>query len=45
MHMYYGYHFFGMHAVWWFIWIAFLVTIFGWYPPVRRTREQGKHQH
>ncbi|MGZ3885621.1 MAG: SHOCT domain-containing protein [Bacteroidia bacterium] len=26
--LYYGYHFWGMHLVWWFIWIVFLFWIF-----------------
>ena len=26
--MYEGYHFWGMHLIWWFIWMMFLVTIF-----------------
>ena len=28
MHMYDGYHFWGMHLIWWFIWIFFLIWIF-----------------
>jgi putative membrane protein len=28
MHMYYGYHFFGMHLFWWFIWMFLLYWIF-----------------
>ena len=26
--MYYGYHFLGMHLVWWLIWVVFIVWIF-----------------
>ena len=26
--MYDGYHFGGMHLIWWFIWVMFMVTIF-----------------
>ncbi|MFZ6013892.1 MAG: SHOCT domain-containing protein [Bacteroidota bacterium] len=26
--MYYGYHFWGMHLMWWFIWIILLFWIF-----------------
>ncbi|MEP7231973.1 MAG: SHOCT domain-containing protein [Ginsengibacter sp.] len=26
--MYDGYHFWGMHLIWWFIWIFFLIWIF-----------------
>lgn len=25
---YYGYHFWGMHLVWWFIWLSLLFWIF-----------------
>jgi len=35
--MYDGYHFGGMHLIWWFIWIAFIFLMFGWYKPVRKT--------
>ena len=28
MNMYYGYHFLGMHLVWWLIWVVFIVWIF-----------------
>ena len=28
MNMYYGYHYMGMHLIWWFVWIIFLVWIF-----------------
>lgn len=27
-HMYDGYHFGGMHLIWWFIWMVFLFWIF-----------------
>jgi putative membrane protein len=36
--MYDGYHFFGMHLLWWFFWIVFIGVIFGAYVPVRRNR-------
>jgi putative membrane protein len=26
--LYDGYHFWGMHLIWWFIWIMFLLWIF-----------------
>ena len=26
--MYNGYHFWGMHLIWWFIWVAFIFWIF-----------------
>lgn len=28
MHMYYGYHFWGMHLIWWFIWFIFIIWVF-----------------
>lgn len=28
MNMYDGYHFWGMHLIWWFIWLIFLFWIF-----------------
>jgi len=28
MHMYDGYHFWGMHLIWWFVWIILLFWIF-----------------
>ncbi|WP_460693642.1 SHOCT domain-containing protein [Mucilaginibacter puniceus] len=28
LHFYEGYHFGGMHLVWWFLWIVILVWIF-----------------
>ena len=33
-----GYHFFGMHMIWWFFWFAFIWVIFGMYEPVRRSK-------
>ena len=28
MYMYNGYHFWGMHLIWWFIWVSFIFWIF-----------------
>jgi len=28
MVLYYGYHFLGMHLIWWFIWVILLFWIF-----------------
>lgn len=28
MHLYEGYHFWGMHLIWWLIWIVILFWIF-----------------
>ena len=35
--MYDGYHYGGMHQIWWLIWIVFLFIIFGIYQPVLRS--------
>ena len=41
MHMYDGYHFWGMHLVWWFIWIFFLIWVFAtpWEVPGQRAKK------
>ena len=41
--MYDGYHFGGMHFIWWFIWIMFLLTIFAspYEIPGQRSRRQS----
>jgi putative membrane protein len=36
--MYYGYHFWGMHIIWWFVWAIFLISLFGWYEPVSKKK-------
>ncbi len=35
------YHFWGMHLIWWFVWISFLFWIFAtpYNIPVRRTKK------
>ena len=38
--MYNGYHFMGMHLLWWFFWILFVGGVFGLYQPVRRNRAE-----
>jgi putative membrane protein len=37
--MYYGYHFWGMHLIWWMIWMVFLFWVFftPYYIPGRRS--------
>ncbi len=40
-HMYEGYHFFGMHLLWWAFWIIFISILFGAFEPVRRNRRKG----
>lgn len=44
MHMYYGYHFMGMHLAWWFIWIVFISAMFGWYTPIPKSRMKKQNQ-
>lgn len=41
--MYNGYHWGGMHLIWWFIWIMFIVTIFAtpYEIPGQRSRRQS----
>lgn len=36
--MYNGYHFMGMHLLWWFFWVLFVGGFLGTYQPVRRIR-------
>jgi putative membrane protein len=40
--MYDGYHFGGMHLLWWFIWVSFLFTIFAtpYEIPYQRSRRK-----
>ena len=37
-HFYDGYHFFGMHMLWWIFWILFISVAFALYQPIRRTK-------
>ena len=43
MHMYDGYHFWGMHLIWWFIWIFFFIWIFAtpWDVPGQRKKKDS----
>ena len=43
MHMYDGYHFWGMHLIWWLIWIFLLIWIFAtpWYVPGRKKKNDS----
>ena len=36
MHFYSGYHFFGMHLIWWAFWVVLLAVVFRMFEPVRR---------
>ncbi len=40
MHFYEGYHFGGMHFVWWIIWIVFVIWVFAtpWTIPGERRK-------
>lgn len=38
LHFYDGYHFVGMHLMWWVFWILVVSIMFGRYEPVRRNR-------
>ncbi len=44
MHFYDGYHFFGMHLIWWAFWVLFFVVGIRLFEPVRRGRGRGKDQ-
>ncbi|CAN5838164.1 hypothetical protein BH11GEM1_BH11GEM1_35390 [soil metagenome] len=37
-HFYDGYHFIGMHLLWWVFWFSFISILFGMYEPVARSR-------
>ncbi len=37
-HLYDGYHFLGMHLLWWVFWFSFSLLIFGWFEQVPRNR-------
>ncbi|CAN5893090.1 hypothetical protein BH11GEM2_BH11GEM2_35860 [soil metagenome] len=37
-HFYDGYHFIGMHLLWWVFWFAFISLLFRMYEPVPRSR-------
>lgn len=36
--MFYEYHFFGMHMLWWIFWVFLFLALFGWFEPVPRKR-------
>ncbi|MEO8762616.1 MAG: SHOCT domain-containing protein [Bacteroidia bacterium] len=40
---YNGYHFFGMHLIWWFIWIMFMVWVFAtpYYVPFQQQKNNS----
>lgn len=36
--MFYEYHFFGMHMLWWIFWVILMFALFGWFEPVPKKR-------
>ena len=44
-HLYSGYHFVGMHLLWWVFWFAFITIVFGIYEPVPRNRDSRRVAH
>ncbi len=36
--MYYGYHFFGMHLLWWLFWVLFFGYLYIRFKPSRKGR-------
>jgi len=34
--MYYNYHFFGMHLIWWAVWFTILVSFFSFFVPISK---------
>lgn len=43
MEMYEGYHYWGMHLVWWFIWVILLFWIFAtpYHIPGQRSKKES----
>ena len=43
MHMYDGYNFWGMHLIWWFVWMGLLFWIFAtpWDVPGQRKKKDS----
>ncbi len=43
MYMYDGYHFGGMHLIWWFVWMIFIFWIFAtpWDVPGQRKKKDS----
>ena len=35
------YHFMGMHLVWWFVWLAFIISLLGWKPNLEKDRSKN----
>ncbi len=38
--LYDGYHFLGMHLLWWAFWFSFSLFIFGWFEQVPRSERE-----
>lgn len=41
-HFYDGYHFFGMHLLWWAFWLAFIGILFGAFDLRRKQKAMGR---
>ncbi len=43
MYMYDGYHFWGMHLIWWFVWLVFIFWVFAipYYIPAQRKKKDS----
>ena len=43
MYMYDGYHFWGMHLIWWFVWLMFIFWIFAtpYYVPFQQKKKDS----
>jgi putative membrane protein len=39
--MYWGYHYWGMHAFWWMFWVAIVVWLLFWPPRARAPRDSA----
>jgi putative membrane protein len=39
-HFYDGYHFFGMHMLWWAFWVLFIFIMFGAFETTPRKKEK-----
>ncbi len=40
-HLYDGYHWLGMHLLWWLFWFMIIGVVFGLYEPVPRKRRKN----
>ena len=40
-----GYHFIGMHLIWWIFWIFFIFILFGWFDTVPKKHMSKASPH